>query len=142
MILFSIILINLIWVTYSITEGCIEGFYWHYENLCKRVCGFNINPVFNLQRFIVLGILTTILFNLIGYASLLILFCLLLEFGFFHNGTYYYTRNKLGGKVYKKGWKDESKTFPTFSPLIKYKYRVSALLISIITQLITYLIIK
>lgn len=142
MTLISLLLINFIWILYSVTEGSIEGFYWHYENMCKKACDFNINPVFNLQRFLVSIILTAFMSNYIGPFSLLITTSLLLEFSFFHNGTYYYTRNKLGGKVYPKGWKDESKTFPPFAPLMKYKHRTTALILGVVLQVLTYLLIK
>jgi hypothetical protein len=60
-------------------------------------------------------------------------------FSFFHNGTYYYTRNKLSGKTYEKGWKDESRTFPPFTPLMTYNKRTIAMSIGILAQFFIYL---
>lgn len=134
-----IVIINLIWILYSVTEGSREGFYWHYENQSKRVCDFDINPVFHLQRLIVLSIITALIWPFFSIYSPLLTFGLILEFSYFHNGTYYYTRNKLGGKVYEKGWKDESKTFPPFSALMKYERRKMAMLFGIATQIFIYL---
>lgn len=139
MTLSILILINLVWTFYSVTEGSREGFYWHYENLSKRVCDFDVNKIYNIQRFVVWNLFMILLYFILGGVSLFISLCLFLQFSYFHNGTYYYTRNKLGGRVYDKGWKDESKTFPPFTPLMKYSKRTSALIIGIISQIFIYL---
>lgn len=139
MILTTLILMNLLWISYSLTEGIREGFYWHYENKCKRNCDFDINPIFNSQRVGFLFVLTTLMFTVVKWYSILFMVGMVLEFSFFHNGTYYYTRNKLGGKVYPKGWQDESKTFPPFTPLMKYKRRTTAMLVGFLLQIFIYL---
>ena len=62
MVLITLLITNLIWIIYSLTEGVREGFYWNYENQSKRACQFDINPIFNSQRITVLiliGILIT-----------------------------------------------------------------------------------
>lgn len=130
---------NLIWVGYSLTEGIREGFYWHYENISKKVCDFDVNPVFNLQRALVLLISGGFMVQILGWYSLLSLLSMVLMFSFFHNGTYYYTRNKLSGKIYEKGWKDESRTFPPFTPLMTYNKRTLAMGIGILAQVFIYL---
>lgn len=139
MILASILICNLIWILYSLFEGTKEGFYWHYENQSKRVCDFDINPVFHTQRIIVLSLCSYFMYTFIGLFSILFAISFILEFSFFHNGTYYYTRNKLGGKVYEKGWRDESKTFPPFTALMKYKWRTASMIAGIIIQTFLYL---
>ena len=120
MVLITLIIMNLIWIGYSLTEGIREGFYWHYENISRKVCDFDINPVFNLQRALVLLISGGFMVQILGWYSLFSLLSMILMFSFFHNGTYYYTRNKLSDKTYEKGWKDESRTFPPFTPLMTY----------------------
>jgi hypothetical protein len=139
MVLITLIIMNLIWVGYSLTEGIREGFYWHYENISKKVCDFDVNPVFNLQRALVLLISGGFMVQILGWYSLLSLLSMILMFSFFHNGTYYYTRNKLSGKTYEKGWKDESRTFPPFTPLMTYNKRTLAMGIGILAQVFIYL---
>jgi hypothetical protein len=139
MVLITLIIMNLIWVGYSLTEGIREGFYWHYENISKKVCDFDVNPVFNLQRALVLLISGGFMVQILGWYSLLSLLSMVLMFSFFHNGTYYYTRNKLSGKIYEKGWKDESRTFPPFTPLMTYNKRTLAMGIGILAQVFIYL---
>jgi hypothetical protein len=139
MVLITLIIMNLIWVGYSLTEGIREGFYWHYENISKKVCDFDINPVFNLQRALVLLISGGFMVQILGWYSLLSLLSMILMFSFFHNGTYYYTRNKLSGKIYEKSWKDESRTFPPFTPLMTYNKRTLAMGIGILAQVFIYL---
>jgi hypothetical protein len=139
MILITLILTNLIWVGYALTEGVIEGFYWHYENNSRRVCNFDINPIFNLQRVLVMLITGGFMVHTLGWFSLLCLACIFLMFNFFHNGTYYYTRNKLDGRSYPKGWKDESKTFPRFTPLTTYSKRTLGMMIGFLAQIFIYL---
>ena len=139
MVLITLIIMNLIWIGYSLTEGIREGFYWHYENISKKVCDFDVNPVFNLQRALVLLISGGFMVHILGWYSLLSLLSMVLMFSFFHNGTYYYTRNKLSGKTYEKGWKDESRTFPPFTPLMTYNKRTIAMGIGILAQVFIYL---
>lgn len=140
MILTTLLITNLLWIIYSITEGVREGFYWNYENKSKRVCDFNINPVFNLQRIIVLTLMGGFLVHTLGLFSLLSLVCMILMFSFFHNGTYYYTRNKLQSGVYPKGWFDESKSFPPFhTSLYTYKKRTISLILGLATQIFVYI---
>ena len=139
MILLSLLIINLIWIGYSLTEGVREGFYWHYENQSKKVCDFNVNPMFNIQRIIVLLLVNSVLVNIIGYYSILSSLCMILMFSFFHNGTYYYTRNKLNERYYPKRWTDESKTFPPYAPLLSYNKRTILMSIGFLAQVFIYL---
>jgi len=86
MILTTLILTNLIWVGYALTEGIREGFYWHYENNSRRACEFDINPIFNLQRALVMLIMGGFMVHTLGLFSLFSLACMFLMFNFFHNG--------------------------------------------------------
>lgn len=135
----TLLLINVIWVGYALTEGIREGFYWHYENNSRRVCDFDINPVFNIQRLFVLLITMGLMFYMIGWLSILTSACLVSTFSFFHNGTYYHTRHKLDGRSYPKKWMDESKTFPPFTMLTTYKKRTISMILGFLTQAFIYL---
>ena len=140
MILTTLILTNLIWILYSLLEGVREGFYWHYENMSKKECDFNINPVFNIQRTMVIIMMAGVLVHITGWFSLLSILCMILMFSFFHNGVYYYTRNKLSDGRYQKGWRDESKTFPIyFTLLLKYNRRMSAFIFGLVAQIFVYI---
>lgn len=139
MILITLLLTNILWITYSLTEGVSEGFYWHCENRSKSVCEFNVNRIFNLQRLSVLILAGGFLAYAIGSHSLFCILGMVLIFPFFHNGTYYYTRNKLDSNFYPKRWTDESVTFPTFSILTTYKKRTIAMSIGILSQIFIYL---
>ena len=139
MIALTLIIMNVLWIGYSLSEGIREGFYWHYENKSKKVCDFNVNPIFNLQRVIVLILSGGFLLHTLSHYSILNILCMILMFPFFHNGTYYYTRNKLDSSVYKKRWIDESITFPPLSPLMGYKKRTFLMSIGILAQIFIYL---
>jgi hypothetical protein len=140
MILSTLLITNIIWILYSLTEGVREGFYWHYENKSKRVCDFNINPIFHLQRSLVLLLTGGLLVHTLGWFSLLSLVCMIMMFSFFHNGTYYYTRNKLQPGTYPKGWSDESKSFPPFhTSLYTYKKRTISLILGLASQIFVYI---
>lgn len=140
MVLITLLITNLIWIIYSLTEGVREGFYWNYENISKRVCEFDINRIHTLQRTSVLVIFGGFLIHTLGWYSLLSLACMFLMFSFFHNGTYYYTRNKLKPGLYKKGWSDESRTFPPlWTGLCKYRTRTWAMIFGLSAQIFVYL---
>lgn len=140
MILLTLILSNLVWILYSLLEGVREGFYWHYENSSKRVCEFNINPVFNTQRILTLCLIGIFLVQNLGFYSILSIICMIFMFSYFHNGVYYYTRNKLSEGLYSKGWKDESRTFPSyFTFLLKYNKRTAAFIIGLVAQIFVYI---
>lgn len=139
MVLTTLVLMNLLWVAYSLTEGIREGFYWHYENKSKRVCDFDVNPMFHLQRILVLILTGGFMVHTLGWYSLLSLLSITLMFSFFHNGSYYYTRNKLDKEVYTKRWKDESRTFPPLSILMSYNKRTITMCLGILSQVFIYL---
>lgn len=139
MILLTIILMNILWIGYSLTEGIREGFYWHYENKSKKFCDFDVNPMFHLQRILILFISGGFMVHTLGWYSLLNLASMMLMFMYFHNGSYYCTRNKLDSNVYYEGWKDESKTSPKLSVLTKYSYRTVFMCVGVLFQIFIYL---
>jgi hypothetical protein len=140
MSLITLILINLIWISYSLSDGLIEGFYFHFRNNSRRVCEFEINRFFSLQRILVMILMAGFLVNALGWYSLTVIVCQILMFFFFHNGAYYLTRHKLDDKMYPLGWRDESRTFPVFySGLTKYKKRAALMVLGLIIQVFIYI---
>ncbi len=103
-----------IWCLYSITEGIRDGLFYHHYNLrSKRL--FNEHIIFTIQRTIMCFILSYLSdFNILLFLSLL------LNFSFFHNGSYYTMRNILNKKtynydnLYKKKWFAQSTTSSSF----------------------------
>jgi hypothetical protein len=140
MIILTIILINLSWIAYSMADGFREGFYWHFRRNSRRGCDFEINQVFGLQRLLVILLISMFMMYSIGYLSIFISVCLSMIFSFFHNGTYYLTRNKLDDKRYPNKWKDESRTFPVFySGLMSYRKRTILMVLGIVTEIFIYI---
>jgi hypothetical protein len=136
----TITIINIVWILYSLTEGFRDGFYWHFENLSKKECDFDINPVFNFQRGLVLTIISILSFSVLGLFSVINAISLILMFSFFHNGSYYLIRNKLSEDKYPKKWRDESKTFPKYSSfLFSYNKRVIFVILGISLQIFFYI---
>lgn len=107
----SIISIFILWCLYSIMEGYREAQY--YDSLWKGYSKIYIEPVnlhtaYTLQRILVLGIICFTDFNWW-------LISLPLVFSFLHDGSYYFTRNKLNRSIYKKGWFAQSTTSTAWS---------------------------
>lgn len=84
---------------YACIEGVREAYYYHFANGYKK----NIHWIYFIQRA---------LFSVLVYAntSFFILMFFLLSFSFFHNGSYYFVRNKLNPEIYKKKFFDASTT--------------------------------
>ncbi len=104
-------------VIYTIYEGFIQGFLYHYKNQMGRKAteneNYNLHGVYVIQRLIVSVILCLCisLYSSVCDAGLFLL-TIALCYSFFHNGMYYLTRNRLqeGAVLYPKGWKDHSET--------------------------------
>ena len=137
----SLILTNIIWMVYSTLEGFREGFYWHFKSNSRRDCKFEIHPIFALQRSIVLAIIGMYLFCNIGLLySVTSVLSMMLIFSFFHNGTYYYTRNKLDDKVYQKRWADQSSTSTAkLTKIMTYRNRTIFMVLGLLAQVFVYL---
>lgn len=136
----EIIVINLIWILYSILEGFREGFYWHFKANSRRDCNFEIHPIFSLQRGIVLLLAGWGLFLTMGWISVISIISMMLIFSFFHNGTYYKTRNKLDDRLYPNGWSDQSTTSTAkMTKIMTYRNRTVFMIIGIIFQIFMFL---
>lgn len=140
MIIITLLLVNLIWIAYSMIDGFREGFYWHYRNNSRRTCEFEINRIFSLQRSLVILLISGFLVHILGWYSLISTISMIMLFSYFHNGTYYLTRNKLDDKMYPMRWKDESKTLPVFySGLMKYNKRTGLMVLGLLIQIFVYI---
>lgn len=140
MIIITLLLANLIWITYSMMDGFREGFYWHYRNNSRRTCEFEINRIFSLQRSLVILLIAGFLVHTLGWYSLISTVSMVMLFSYFHNGTYYLTRNKLDDKMYPMKWKDESKTLPVFySGLMRYNKRTVLMVLGLLIQIFVYI---
>lgn len=135
----SLIIINLIWVIYSMTEGVREGYFGHIENLRRRKCDTNIKKLFKIQRFIVLISVSAIAFWIFDVKSMLFVASgLFLMFSFLHNGSYHCTRQKLDSENYKLGFKDGS-TPRFFSTFRTWKERTIFFLTGVALQTFLYI---
>lgn len=140
MIMITLLLTNLIWIAYSMIDGFREGFYWHYRNNSRRTCEFEINRIFSLQRSLVILLIAGFLVHTLGWFSLISTISMIMLFSYFHNGTYYLTRNKLDDKMYPMRWKDESRTLPVFySGLMKYNKRTVLMILGLVIQIFVYI---
>ena len=140
MIIITLLLTNLIWIAYSMIDGFREGFYWHYRNNSRRTCEFEINRIFSLQRSLVILLIAGFLVYTLGWFSLISTISMIMLFSYFHNGTYYLTRNKLDDKMYPMRWKDESRTLPVFySGLMKYNKRTVLMVLGLLIQIFVYI---
>jgi hypothetical protein len=134
-----IAILNIIWVIYSMLEGFREGFYWNYRANSIIEDDFEIHPIFSAQRGIVLILIGLLLFKLISWISIVNVIGMMLIFSFFHNGTYYCTRNRLDNNIYKLRWKDQSTTSTAkMTKIMTYRNRLIFMIVGVLIQF-TYL---
>ena len=132
-----LLLTNILWLAYSILEGFREGFYWHYKNTSRSTENLEIHPFFASQRGIILILICVILFFNIGWWSILNTLGMALIFSFFHNGSYYHTRNKLDNKIYTLKWMDQSTTSTAkMTKIMTFKNRTIFMAIGILLQFV------
>lgn len=136
----SLILANILWILYSTLEGLREGFYWHFKSNSRRDCTFEIHPIFALQRGLVLLSIGGFLYYTIGLYSITSIINMALMFSFFHNGTYYYTRNKLDERLYPLKWKDQSSTSTAkLTKIMTYRNRMIFMALGVISEVFIYI---
>lgn len=100
----------ILWFIFSLTSGLLEALLFHtynnYAFLFKSKYGFDIHLLFVLIR----AFFAIPLIYLSEYPPLLFLF-MLFSFPFLHDGMYYQMRKFLSeGRIYKKGWFDQSES--------------------------------
>lgn len=134
-IVITTLMVNLTWILYSMLEGMREGFYWHFKSNTTKDCQLEIHPIFSLQRGIVLILIVCILFASIGWYSIISVLSMMLIFSFFHNGTYYTTRNKLDKRIYLLGWRDQSDTSTArMTKIMTYRNRTILMILGIVIE--------
>ncbi len=135
-----VLITNLLWILYSVLEGFREGFYWHFKNTSKSKNDYEIHPIFASQRGIILIMIGLILFCKIGWIALLNVLGMALIFSFFHNGTYYHTRNRLDDRIYPMKWRSQSTTSTAkLTKIMTYRNRTIFMIVGVIIQ-ISYLL--
>ncbi len=124
-------------------EGLREGFYWHFKTNTNKDYQFEIHPVFAIQRGIVLILIGCLLIPSLGWYSIISVLSMMLIFSFFHNGTYYKTRNKLDKRIYLLGWRDQSTTSTAkMTKIMTYRNRTIFMIIGSIVEVFICLFIK
>lgn len=139
MILLNLFVCNIVWIIFCLSEGVREGFYTHYENNSRKVCNFDLGPIFNIQRIIFLFAISSYLIHVIGLLSIFSIISKSLMFSYFHNGTYYYSRNKLNERIYTKGWFDSDKVQRIYTTKLPYITRTILMSIGFILETFVYL---
>jgi len=96
-----------IWFIFCLVSGGIEAILFHRDNKlsAKFFCrfGFDIHILFTIIR----GIVSLPLIFLTHYPAVSLV-GFMLTFPFMHDGMYYFSRNFLDDKIYKKRWLDQS----------------------------------
>ncbi len=98
----SIVVSNLIWVLYSLSEGLREGTFDFYKESSKKVADFNDMKMFSIQRMFVLIATSFIMILSIGWISIIFIFGQIMTFRYFFFISYECSLRK----VHKKSSKD------------------------------------
>lgn len=108
-----ILSLAVIWIFYAILDGFIQA---HYYSLYPTDKGHkNIHWAYVIQRLLLLGcIYGTLDGRIFIWDNIIFIFSLIFIFSFFHNGSYYATRNKFEPDKYKKKWMANSETSQAF----------------------------
>jgi hypothetical protein len=93
-----IILSNLIWALYSLSEGLKDGTYEYYRDNSKVVADFNYKKMSYIQRMIVLVSTSLLLIIGIGWLSILFIFSKLILFKYFYFVSYECSLRKIQHK--------------------------------------------
>jgi hypothetical protein len=126
---FIIISLYLIWILFAITTANFEAKYWALRNKTSNVFKFkdehNILTIMRVCLAIPISLIFFYYFSWWAFAGSLSLVTI---FPFFHDGFYYYFRNKIDGS-YQLGFKDTSTTSTARTDTIDYPLRLAMLLV-------------
>lgn len=100
----TIILYTVIWCVYCSLEGVREAVHYYYAIVSARTYNINEHTLFAIQRMFAYMPFEFLTFDKANYWTLLNGVCLGLMFIFWHDGFFYWKRNKLDGKYPKKFW--------------------------------------
>ena len=96
-----------IWFIFSLISGAVEAIVFHVDNKLSAKFhykfGFDIHILFTVIR----GIVALPLIYFTSY-PVLSLVGFMLTFPFLHDGMYYFGRNFLDDRIYRKRWFDQS----------------------------------
>lgn len=130
------ILSYIIWVLYLSIEGLREANFRHLRRKNAKT-EINLVKLCNIQRFFVLLLITFALFIKIGWWGIPIMIPLILISPIFHNGTYFYLRNKLNPNIFKdKSQQDLDNDDEKPSIYLKFKLRKRLAILALILQFI------
>ncbi len=135
------LILNILWIWYSCNEGHRDGYMWKY--LANKV-NVPTNHYIHLLLFISRLICSTgivvyyIMVEPLWYLVIGEMAFICLIFPFFHNGTYYNTRNLLDPGTYPKGFKDQSTTSVAYTTkYTTWKARLIMFILGMVIQVIT-----
>lgn len=94
-------IVFIVWCIYCLLEGMRDGWMYNLRD-ASRFNNFDEHIIFTVQRGLVLLVL--------AYIWLPILVVGPFAFSFLHNGMYYWSRNALDDRIYKKKWFAQSNT--------------------------------
>jgi len=124
-----IISLYLIWIAFSILTANFESKYWALRNKTSNVFKFkNEHNILTLIRVCLALPISLIFFYYFSWYAIAGSISLITMFPYFHDGFYYYFRNKIDGS-YPKGFKDTSNTSTTKNETLDYRTRTLLLLI-------------
>jgi len=97
------------WILYAMVDGFVNA---HYYDMHPEDKGhINLHAFYNICRGVILSLMFGIVYMKSSFwLSLFYIVTPVGIFSFFHNGTYYTTRNWLNPHIYKKRWWDHSET--------------------------------
>lgn len=122
------ILVYLIWWAFLMCSSNFESKYWALRNKTSNIFNSkNEHTVLTYMRILIGIPLSVILFYYYGWYCLFGIISMILSAPFFHDGAYYYFRNKLDGS-YPKGFKDVSHTSTAKLPTLEYSIRLMLLI--------------
>lgn len=126
----------LIWSIYISIEGFREANFKHLKRKMPKI-EMKVPKLCNIQRILVLSLLSYFLFTKVGLWFIGIIIPMLLLTLFIHNGTYFYLRNKLNPNICDKGFcSDAIDKEETPSLYLKFKYRKYLAITGFILQII------
>lgn len=119
------IILALYWIAISVTEGVRDGHFFHNKMTSVNPDKQDIHWLFTVERLIG-GSLIFYIYSINNHHlidAFIFSAGLVLIFSYFHNGSYYCTRNSLDRNIYTKRWKDSSSTSQSWIEL-NYKTRL------------------
>lgn len=107
--LLTIIISTFIWILHTELNAIVQAYYYALFPSEKKHP--DLHPIYVAIRALILGLILWNTWYGLGWILTTIYgICLSCIYSFFHNGTYYWMRNKIDDKVYNKGFWDSSNT--------------------------------